>query len=223
VCRSLSRSWSRRSWRAGCCASLARQWLAGDLIGHGGHLASVEPIQHHCRGMRMARPRGRELRPVGDQQEYRQSSRAIGVRRHTAAVEKLGLDQAFQRFPQQPEKDLPPPLHCRSIFDSGNVCRRPAPPVSANSRLYVDAHRDPLRQAHPGEDRVYVYEPLTVTTRQAREGKWLGRGYERPVAVAKHLISSLAQRGVTRCGGHGPGLCGGATLLLDPIGSWPAP
>ena len=45
----------------------------------------------------------------------------------------------------------------------------------------------------------------------------LRRRDERSIAVAEHLISSFAQRGVTDGGRQDPGLCRRATLLLDPV------
>jgi hypothetical protein len=56
-------------------------------------------------------------------------------------------------------------------------------------------------------------------TSRARKRLW--RGYQRSVAVAELLISPLAQYGIRCCGERGSGLCGGATLLLDPVVSRP--
>jgi len=59
-------------------ADLARQPLAGDLIRHGDHLTTAEPVEHEGRSMRVARPRGRKVRPVSDQQQQqREVSRPI--------------------------------------------------------------------------------------------------------------------------------------------------
>src|SRR5580692_6181368 len=51
----------------------------------------------------------------------------------------------------------------------------------------------------------------------------LRRGNERSVAVAEHLIATLAQRRISRSWGKNPGLRRGATLCLNPVGSGPAP
>src|SRR6516164_5518904 len=51
----------------------------------------------------------------------------------------------------------------------------------------------------------------------------LRRRNERSIAVAKHPISSLAQRSVTDGGWQDPGLRRGATLRLDPVSSRPSP
>jgi len=53
--------------------------------------------------------------------------------------------------------------------------------------------------------------------------KQLRHRNERSITVAKHLISSLSQSSVTGSGWQDPGLRRGATLLLDPLDSWPAP
>src|SRR6516165_542079 len=59
--------------------------------------------------------------------------------------------------------------------------------------------------------------------RQSKLYSSLRRRYERSIAVAKHPVSSLAQRSVTGGGWQDPGLRRRATLLLDPVSSRPSP
>jgi hypothetical protein len=65
---------------------LTRQPLASDLIRHGDDLATVEPVEHEGGGVRVARPRRQEDRPVGDEQQQRQISSRSTIRSRSSCV-----------------------------------------------------------------------------------------------------------------------------------------
>ena len=97
---------------------LTWQPLAGNPIGHGNDLRMAQAIEYNGCGIRVARPRRRELRPVGDQQQHRQISNVIDdeveqlvrgwihpmhvlendERRPIAGQSSKLCDQRFQRF-----------------------------------------------------------------------------------------------------------------------------